>query len=56
MKSELKSFYQKQLDALLSEKLSDYQSKLDGIIQITNDESKLMKLQMNNQISNFKEK
>lgn len=56
MKSELKSFYQKQLDALLSEKLSDYQRKLDEIVQITNEENKLMKLQMNNQMANFKEK
>lgn len=56
MKNELKSFYQKQLDALLSEKVSDYQRKLDGIVQITNEEKKLIKLQLNNQIVNFKER
>lgn len=56
MKSELKNFYQKQLDAMLSEKVSDYQRKLDGIVQITNEENKLTKLQMNNQMINFKER
>lgn len=56
MKTELKSFYQKQLDAMLSEKVSDYQHKLDGIVQITNEENKLIKLQMNNQLVNIKER
>lgn len=56
MKTELKSFYQKQLDAMLTEKVQDYQRKLDGIVQITNEENKLMKLQMNNQIVNYKER
>jgi len=56
VKSELKLFYQKQLDAMLSEKVSDYQQKLDGIVQITNEENKLIKLQMNNQINNIKER
>lgn len=56
MKKELKLFYQKQLDAMLSEKVSDYQQKLDGIVQITNEENKLIKLQMNNQIINIKER
>lgn len=56
VKIDLKSFYQKQLDAMLSEKVSDYQQKLDGIVQITNEENRLIKLQMNNQIANFKEK
>jgi len=56
VKNDLKSFYQKQLDAMLAEKVSDYQRKLDGIVQITNEENKLIKLQMNNQIINFKER
>lgn len=56
MKNDLKTFYQKQLDAMLTEKVSDYQRKLDGIVQITNEETKLIKLQMNNQIINFKER
>ncbi|XP_022167452.1 coiled-coil domain-containing protein 150-like isoform X1 [Myzus persicae] len=56
VKNDLKSFYQKQLDAMLSEKVSDYQRKLDGIVQITNEENKLIKLQMNNQIINLKER
>jgi len=56
VKKELKLFYQKQLDAMLSEKVSDYQQKLDGIVQITNEENKLIKLQMNNQIINIKER
>jgi len=56
VKNDLKSFYQKQLDAMLAEKVSDYQRKLDEIVQITNDENKLIKLQMNNQIINFKER
>lgn len=56
MKNDLKSFYQKQLDAMLAEKVSDYQRKLDEIVQITNEENKLIKLQMNNQIVNFKER
>lgn len=41
---------------MLAEKVSDYQRKLDGIVQITNEENKLIKLQMNNQIINFKER
>lgn len=41
---------------MLSEKVSDYQQKLDGIVQITNEENKLIKLQMNNQINNIKER
>lgn len=41
---------------MLSEKVSDYQHKLDGIVQITNEENKLIKLQMNNQIINIKER
>ncbi|CAI6362973.1 unnamed protein product [Macrosiphum euphorbiae] len=56
VKNDLKSFYQKQLDAMLAEKVSDYQRKLDGIVQITNEENKLIKLQMNNQIIHFKER
>ncbi|XP_060880546.1 calponin homology domain-containing protein DDB_G0272472-like isoform X2 [Metopolophium dirhodum] len=56
VKNDLKIFYQKQLDAMLAEKVSDYQRKLDGIVQITNEETKLIKLQMNNQIINFKER
>lgn len=56
MKNDLKNFYQKQLDAMLAEKVSDYQRKLDEIVQITNEENKLIKLQMNNQIVNFKER
>ncbi|XP_060853971.1 rho-associated protein kinase 2-like [Rhopalosiphum padi] len=56
VKNDLKSFYQKQLDAMLAEKVSDYQRKLDGIVQITNEENKLIKLQMNNQIINYKER
>jgi len=56
VKNDLKSFYQKQLDAMLAEKVSDYQRKLDEIVQITNEENKLIKLQMNNQIINFKER
>ncbi|XP_008185728.2 microtubule-associated tumor suppressor 1 homolog [Acyrthosiphon pisum] len=56
VKNDLKSFYQKQLDAMLAEKVSDYQRKLDGIVQITNEENKFIKLQMNNQIINFKER
>lgn len=56
VKTELKSFYQKQLDAMLSEKVSEYQRKLDGIVQITNEENKLIKLQMSNQIANYKER
>jgi len=56
VKRELKLFYQKQFDAMLSEKVSDYQQKLDGIVQITNEENKLIKLQMNNQIINIKER
>uniref|UniRef100_A0A2S2NYI8 Uncharacterized protein n=1 Tax=Schizaphis graminum TaxID=13262 RepID=A0A2S2NYI8_SCHGA len=56
VKNDLKSFYQKQLDAMLAEKVSDYQRKLDEIVQITNEENKLIKLQMNNQIINYKER
>ncbi|XP_015373580.1 PREDICTED: amyotrophic lateral sclerosis 2 chromosomal region candidate gene 12 protein homolog [Diuraphis noxia] len=56
VKNDLKSFYQKQLDAMLAEKISDYQRKLDGIVKITNEENKFLKLQMKNQIVNFKEK
>ncbi|KAL4092325.1 hypothetical protein QTP88_026848 [Uroleucon formosanum] len=56
VKNDLKNFYQKQLDAMLAEKVSDYQRKLDEIVQITNEENKLIKLQMNNQIVNFKER
>lgn len=56
MKNDLKTFYQKQLDAMLTEKVSDYQRKLDGIVQITKEETKLIKLQMNTQIINFKER
>ncbi|XP_016662532.1 myosin-J heavy chain-like [Acyrthosiphon pisum] len=56
VKNDLKIFYQKQLDAMLAEKVSDYQRKLDGIVQITNEETKLIKLQMNNKIINFKER
>lgn len=56
MKNELKNFYQKQLDAMLAEKVSDYQRKLDGIVQITSEENKLTKLQMNNQMINLKER
>lgn len=56
VKNDLKSFYQKQLDAMLAERVSDYQQKLDSIVQITNEENKLMKLQMNNQMVNLKEK
>lgn len=56
VKTELKSFYQKQLDSMLSEKVSEYQRKLDGIVQITNEENKLIKLQMSNQIANYKER
>lgn len=41
---------------MLAEKVSDYQRKLDGIVQITNEENKLLKLQMNNQIVNYKER
>lgn len=41
---------------MLSEKVSDYQRKLDGIVQITNEENKLIKLQMNNQLVNIKER
>jgi len=41
---------------MLAEKVSDYQRKLDEIVQITNEENKLIKLQMNNQIINFKER
>lgn len=56
VKDELKSFYQKQLDAMLAEKVSDYQRKLDGIVQITNEENRLTKLQLNNQIVKLKER
>jgi len=56
VKNDLKSFYQKQLDAMLAEKVSDYQRKLDSIVQITNEENKFLKLQLNNQIINFKER
>ncbi|VVC30517.1 Hypothetical protein CINCED_3A001632 [Cinara cedri] len=56
VKNELKSFYQKQLDGMLAEKVSDYQRKLDGIVQITNEENKLIKLQMNKHMANLKEK
>lgn len=41
---------------MLIEKVTDYQRKLDGIVQITNEENKLIKLQMNKQMSNLKEK
>lgn len=41
---------------MLAEKVSDYQRKLDGIVQITNEENKLIKLQLNNQIVNLKER
>lgn len=41
---------------MLAEKVSDYQRKLDGIVQITNEENKLIKLQMNKQMANLKEK
>lgn len=41
---------------MLAEKVSDYQRKLDGIVQITTEENKLIKLQLNNQISNLKER
>lgn len=41
---------------MLAEKVTDYQRKLDEIVQITNEENKLIKLQMNNQIINFKER
>ncbi|XP_022175593.1 uncharacterized protein PFB0765w-like [Myzus persicae] len=56
LKNDLRSFYQKQLDCVLAEKVSDYQRKLDGIVQITKEENKLIKIQMNNQIINFKER
>lgn len=41
---------------MLVEKVNDYQRKLDGIVQITNEENKLIKLQMNKQMANLKEK
>lgn len=41
---------------MLAEKVSDYQRKLDGIVHITNEENKLIKLQLNNQIVNLKER
>ncbi|XP_050437202.1 uncharacterized protein MCAP_0864-like isoform X2 [Adelges cooleyi] len=56
VKNELKLFYQKQLDAMLAEKVIDYQRKLDGIVQMTNEENNLIKRQMANKLSALKER
>lgn len=41
---------------MLAERVADYQRKLDEIVQVTNEENKLIKLQMNNQMVNLKER
>ncbi|XP_050534860.1 putative autophagy-related protein 11 [Daktulosphaira vitifoliae] len=56
IKNELKLFYQKQVDAMLADKVTEYQRKLDGIVQMTNEENNLIKRQMANKMSSLKEK